>query len=88
MLMLLAAAQIDRLVVPVLDMEADGILIEGAALAEVNDIEHGVAAADDVEGRIENVCRNGHTVSLIWLVIPGQPAGLSPESIFPVAWIL
>ena len=60
MLMLLAAAQIHRLVVAVLDMEADGVLVERAALVEVDDIEHGVAAADDVERRIEDVCRNGH----------------------------
>ena len=60
MLMLLAAAQIDRLVVAVLDMEADGVLVEGAALVEVDDIKHGVAAADDVERRVEDVCRNGH----------------------------
>ena len=32
MLMLLAAAQVDRLVVGVLDMQADGVLVEGAAL--------------------------------------------------------
>src|SRR6187200_2875726 len=50
MLMLLAAAQVHRLVVAVLDMEADGILVERAALVEVDDIKHGVAAADDVEG--------------------------------------
>ena len=61
--MLLAAAQVYRLVVAVLDMEADGVLVEGAALVEVDDIKHGVAAADDVEGGIEDVCRNGHAVS-------------------------
>src|SRR6185369_1889318 len=60
MLMLLAAAQVHCLVVAVLDMEADSVLVEGAALGEVDDIKHGVAAADDVEGGIEDVCRNGH----------------------------
>src|SRR6186713_2793550 len=63
MLMLLAAAQIDRLVVAVLDMQADGGLVERAAPVEVDDIEHGVTAADDVEGGIEDVCRNGHVAS-------------------------
>jgi hypothetical protein len=62
MLMLLAAAQIHRLVVGVLDMQADGGLVERAALVEVDDIKHGVAAADDVEGGIEDVCRNGHVL--------------------------
>src|SRR5258708_36948212 len=51
MLMLFAAAQIDRLVVAVLDMEADGGLVERAALVEVHDIEHSMAAADDIERR-------------------------------------
>src|SRR3954447_26906667 len=60
MLMLLAAAQIDRLVVAVLDMKAYGVLVERAALVQVHDAEHGVAAADDVERRVEDVCRNGH----------------------------
>src|SRR5262245_17104741 len=48
MLMLLAATQINRLVVAVLDMEADGVLVECAALVEVDDVKHSVAAADDV----------------------------------------
>ena len=64
MLMLLAATQIDRLVVAVLDMEADGVLVECTALVQVDDIKHGVAAADDVERRIENVCRHRHERSL------------------------
>src|SRR5438132_8676551 len=65
MLMLLAATQVHRLVVTVLDMEADGILVERAAVGEVRHVEHGMAAADDVERRIEDVCRNGHVVSLL-----------------------
>src|SRR6185295_14327109 len=60
MLMLLATAQVYRLVVAVLDMEADGVFVEGAAPGEVRHVEHGVAAADDVERRVEDVCRNGH----------------------------
>src|SRR5438445_10269666 len=72
MLLLLAAAQIHRLVVAVLDMEADGGLVEGTALGEVDDIEHGMAAADDVEGGIEDVCRNGHGVSLLEASFRGE----------------
>src|SRR3954471_7551159 len=64
MLMLFAAAQVNRLVIGILDMQADRIFVERAALAEVDDVEHGVAAANDVEGGIEDVCRNGHVVSL------------------------
>ena len=71
MLMLLAAAQIHRLVVGVLDMQADGVFVERAALAEVDDVEHGVAAADDVEGGIEDVCRNGHVFPRIRLSFRG-----------------
>src|SRR3954452_13454968 len=62
MLMLLATAQVHRLVVAVLDMETDGIFVEGAALVEIDDVEHGVAAADDVERWVEDVCRNGHVL--------------------------
>jgi hypothetical protein len=43
-------------------MQADGVLVKGAALVEVDNIKHGVAAADDVEGGIEDVCRNGHVL--------------------------
>src|SRR5436190_12162682 len=60
MLMLLAAAQIYSLVVLILDMQADRILVERAARLQIGDLEHGVARADDVERRIEDVCRNGH----------------------------
>src|SRR6266702_6656910 len=45
-------------------MQADTRLIERAAGVEVGYIEHRMAAADDVEGRIENVLWNGHGVSL------------------------
>src|SRR5437763_11423295 len=89
MLLLLAAAQIHRLVVAVLDMEADGVLIEGAALVEIDDIEHRVAAADDVERWVEDVCRNGHVVSSDLsfrgakrtrnLEVPGSTLRIAPE---------
>jgi hypothetical protein len=73
MLMLLAAAQVYRLVVAVLDVETDGVFVERAALVEVDDIKHGVAAADDVEGGIEDMCRNGHVVSSDSLSFRGGP---------------
>ena len=60
MLMLLAAAQIYGVGVAILDMQADRGLVEIAAGVEVGDIEHGVAGADDVERRVEDVFRNGH----------------------------
>src|ERR1700722_16957251 len=88
MLMLLAAAQIYRVRVTILDMEANGVFVKLAARVQVGHIEHGMAAPDDVEGRIEDVLRNGHQVSLLnssfrgdaWhrtrnLEIPGSPFG-------------
>src|ERR671931_247726 len=44
-------------------MQADGRLIERAAGLQVLYVEHDVARADDVEGRIEDVCWNGHSAS-------------------------
>src|SRR5215813_13588426 len=67
MLMLLAAAQVDRVAVAILDMQADGGLVELAAGVEVGDVEHGMAGADDVERRIEDMFRNGHGRFLIAL---------------------
>ena len=58
--MLLAAAQINRSVVAILDMQADGVFVELAAGVQVDHVEHDVAAADDVERRIEDVLRHGH----------------------------
>src|SRR6202795_1611640 len=69
MLMLLAAAQIDRFGVAVLDMEADGVFVEFAAGIEVNHAEHDMAASDDIEGRIEDVRWNGHVASLVKLAV-------------------
>ena len=43
MLMLLAAAQIDRVVVAILDMQPDGVFVKRAAGVEVGHVEHGVA---------------------------------------------
>src|SRR5262249_25004297 len=60
MLMLLAAAQVDGAVVGILDMEANGGLVEVTARLQIGDIEHDMARADDVEGRSEDVRRNGH----------------------------
>ena len=61
--MLLAAAQVNRSVVAILDMQPDGVFVELAAGVEVDHVEHGVAGPDDVERRIEDVLRNGHGVS-------------------------
>jgi len=62
MLLFLAAPQIDRLVGPILDMEADRVLVELAAGIQAGYIEHDVAAPNDVERRIEDVRRHGHVV--------------------------
>src|SRR5258705_11797815 len=63
MLMLLAAAQVDRLVVAILDMQPDVVFIKLAAGIQIDHVEHDVAGSDDVEGRIEDMLRNGHAVS-------------------------
>jgi hypothetical protein len=60
MLPLLDAAQIEGLPVDVLDDEAEGLGIEGSATTKVGDTQGNVAAADDVEGWIEDVFWNGH----------------------------
>ncbi|MGY3411623.1 hypothetical protein ACVWZV_007736 [Bradyrhizobium sp. GM5.1] len=61
--MLLGGAQVDDLVVGVLDMQADNAFIELAAELQVGDVQHGVAGADDVERRLEDMLRYGHCVS-------------------------
>ena len=68
--MLLAAAQVNRFVVAILDMQAHGVFIELAAGVEVGHVEHAVARPDDVERRIEDVLRNGHVCFLMVLFIP------------------
>ncbi len=60
MLVLLAAAQINRLVVAILDMQPDGVFVKFAAGIQVHHVEHDVAAPDDVERRIEDMLWNGH----------------------------
>jgi hypothetical protein len=78
MLMLFAGAQIDRLVVPVLDMHADNGLVERTAGFEIGDVEHRMAGADDVERRVEDVFRNGHGF-LGLVVVPGRVEDANPE---------
>ena len=74
--MLLAAAQIDRAFVAVLDMQPDGVFVERAAGVEVGHVEHGMAAADDVEGRIEDVLSERACCFLkSEFVIPGWAEG-------------
>src|ERR1700687_1312684 len=63
MLMLLAAAQVNRFVVAILGMQPDGVFVKLAAGVQVNHIEHDVAAPDDIERRIEDVLGNGLSVS-------------------------
>src|SRR5213075_2127943 len=63
--MLLAAAQVHRVVVAILDMQSNGILVELAAGIQIHYVKNNMAAADDVEGRIEDVLRDGHTKSLL-----------------------
>src|SRR5882757_2748768 len=60
MLMLLGAAQVHRLVVAVLDMEANSVFVEVTAGVQIRHVEHGVAGADDVERWIEDVCWYRH----------------------------
>ena len=71
------------------DMEADRGFIESAARLEIPDIEHDMAGPDDVEGRIEDVFRNGHVFPLSFrgdaqhrtrnLEVPGSRRCRAPE---------
>jgi hypothetical protein len=67
MLLLLAAAQIDRRVAAILDMQADSVFVELATRIQIHHVKDGVAASDDVEGRIEDVLRNGHVLCSLGL---------------------
>jgi hypothetical protein len=58
--MLLAASQVNRPVVAILDMKPDGLFVKLAAGIQVDDVEHDMAGSDDVERRIEDVLRDGH----------------------------
>jgi hypothetical protein len=60
MLMLLAAAQVHRAVVAILDMQPDGVFVKLPAGVQIHHVEHDVAAPDDVEWRIEDVLWDGH----------------------------
>jgi hypothetical protein len=73
MLPLLDAAQIEGLPVDVLDDEAEGLGIEGSATTKVGDTQGNVAAADDVEGWIEDVFWNGHLAAQKTKVSLGRP---------------
>ncbi|KIU01201.1 hypothetical protein QU39_00195, partial [Staphylococcus aureus] len=59
-LMLFAAAQVDGFAVGVLDMQADGVLVERAGGREIGHVQHDVAAAQHVEWRLERMLGNGH----------------------------
>src|SRR5215471_9575341 len=62
MLVLLAATQVNDAIVRVLDMQADGVLVERTAGLQVLHVEHDMTRSDDVEGRIEDVCWNGQSL--------------------------
>src|SRR3954454_23932599 len=83
MLMFLSGAQIDDLVVSVLDMQADNAFIELAAELQIGHVQHGVAGADDVERRLEDMLRYGHCVSPLGPCHSGARSA-SPESILPL----
>jgi hypothetical protein len=51
--------RLEGLPLGVLDDEAEGLGIEGSATTKVGDSQGDVAAAHDVEGRIEGVFWNG-----------------------------
>ncbi len=58
MLVLFAAAKIYRVGIRVLDMKADGILIERTTGRKIDDVQHHMAAAQDVE-RADRKCAAG-----------------------------
>src|ERR1700686_1827759 len=72
MLMLLAAAQVHRTVVPIFNMQPDGVFIELTAGIQIDHVEHDMAASDDVERRIEDMLRDRHGVSLTRFRQPGM----------------
>jgi hypothetical protein len=53
-------AQIDRILVLVADDQADQIDIEDAALGQIFHVQHRMAGARDVEGRVVVWLRDGH----------------------------
>ncbi len=57
---LLHAAKIDRVLAGLLDVQADGALVERAAGTQVARGQHRVAAADDIEGWVKDVRGDGH----------------------------
>jgi hypothetical protein len=85
MLMLLAAAQVNRFVVAVLDMQPDRGFVKRAAGVQVRHVKHDMAASDNVERRIESMLRNGHVASLVKLVVDYSViASEAKQSIFLV----
>src|SRR3954451_18519486 len=92
--MLLAAAQVHRGVVAILDMQPNRILVELAAGIQIHHVKNNMAAADDVERRIEDVLRDGHTKSLLSKSLLPHGEGSSLPSArpqgedIPSRWIL
>ena len=85
MLMLLTAAQVSGGVVAVFDMQANDLVVKLDALVQIDDVEHHMAGADDVERRIEHVLRHRHWRGpQYWMLVAtsfrGAPSGANPES--------
>ena len=70
-LMLFAAAQVYRAVVAILHMQANSVLVELPAGIQIQNVKHDMAGSDDVEWRIEDVSRDGHTGSLVRALASG-----------------
>ncbi len=80
---LLHAAEIDRVLAGILDLQADSALVEGAAGLEIARGQHRVAAAHDVERRVEDVCRQR-----AWLFPLGEGVRVSGSASGRGEWIL
>jgi hypothetical protein len=62
------------------------VFVELAARIEVDHVEHDMAAADDIERRVEDVLGNGHAVVLSRIVVGHTViASEAKQSIFLVA---
>src|SRR5262247_3375323 len=70
------AAQVEGVLVGILDHEAKRVGIKGTAATKIGDAERNVTAAHDVEGRQEGVLRDGHLNSQA----RGREVARSPQS--------
>src|SRR5690242_16872905 len=76
-LMLFGGPKVNGVVVSILHMQPDSVLVELPAGSQIRHVKHDMAGPDDVERRIEHVCRNGHTESLVrdWQAVTFRGAG-------------